>query len=153
MGLRMHTDFPAYAPRTFFYPSNYAGLGWGYPAAVGAAVGQPDRWTVCVSGDGGFQMTAQELAAAVQYKLKLISIVHNDSAYGAIKSIQRGKHESRFRDTDLHNPDFLKFAESFGVSACRACDSTEFAAAIRRSLDRNGPSLIEVPDQWRSLRI
>ena len=153
MGLRMQLDFPAFAPRTFFYPSNFAALGWGFPAAIGGAVGQPDRWTVCVCGDGGFLMTAQELATATRYKLKLITVVHNDSTYGAIKSIQRTKHESRYVDTDLNNPDFVKFGESFGVPSRRAHDANEFAEALELALHREGPSLIEIPSPWRSLRI
>jgi len=153
MGLRMQTDFPAYAPRTFFYPSNYASLGWGFPAAIGAAIAQSDRWTICVSGDGGFLMTAQELATAIRYKLRLIVVVHNDATYGAIKAMQRTKHESRFIDADLNNPDLIQFGESFGVCSCRARDSEEFASAIRKALQNDGPSLIEVPDKWRSVRL
>ena len=153
MGLRMQTDFPAYAARTFFYPSNYAALGWGVPAAIGGAVGQPERSVACISGDGGFLMTAQELSTAIRYRLRLITIVHNDSAYGAIKSIQRHKHESRYIDTDLNNPDLVKFGESFGLPSCRAHNAVEFASALRNALQYNGPSLIEVPDRWRSLRI
>jgi acetolactate synthase I/II/III large subunit len=153
MGLRMQTDFAAYSARTFFYPSNYATLGWGFPAAIGGAVGQPERSVVCVCGDGGFLMTAQELATALRYKLRLITVVHNDSAYGAIKSIQRQKHESRYVDTDLNNPDFIHLAESFGLRASRAHNAAEFAAALRGALQYDGPSLLEVPDDWRSLRI
>jgi acetolactate synthase I/II/III large subunit len=153
MALRMQTDFPAYAPRTYFYPSLYIALGWGFPAAIGAAIAKPDRWVVSVSGDGGFLMTAQELATAVRYQLKLIAIVHNDSAYGAIKNIQRIKHEGRYRDTELNNPDFVKFGESFGVPSTRAHNAEEFAAALREAQAREGPSLIEVPDRWRSLRV
>jgi len=153
MGLRMQSDFRAYSARTFFYPSNYAALGWGFPAAIGGAVGQPERSVVCVCGDGGFLMAAQELATAVRYKLRLITVVHNDSAYGAIKSIQRNDHESRYIDTDLNNPDFVKFGESFGLPSCRARNAAEFTAALRRALQCDGPSLIEVPDEWRSLRI
>lgn len=153
MALRMQTDFPAYAPRTFFYPSNYIALGWGFPAAVGAAVALPGRAVVSVSGDGGFLMTAQELATAVRYQLKLVAIVHNDSAYGAIKLRQRTDFGGRYRDTDLNNPDFVKFGESFGVPSARARDAGEFAAALREALRRDGPSLIEVPDEWRSHRV
>jgi acetolactate synthase I/II/III large subunit len=153
MGLRMQTGFHAYAPRTFFGPANYLSLGWGYPAAIGGSVGQPDRWTLCVSGDGGFLMTAQELATAARYNLKVIAIVHNDSAYGAIKAIQKNKHEARYVDTDLNNPDFVKFGESFGVPSRRARNAEEFAAALQRAIQVDGPSLIEIPAEWRSLRI
>jgi acetolactate synthase-1/2/3 large subunit len=153
IGLRMQTDFAAYAPRTYFYPSNYATLGWGLPAAIGAASAQSERWTVCVSGDGGFLMTAQELATAVRYNLKLISIVHNDMTYGAIKALQRTRHDSRYVDIELNNPDFIRFGESFGVSCFRARNSEELASSLRKALRQNGPSLIEVPDKWRSMRL
>jgi acetolactate synthase-1/2/3 large subunit len=152
MGYRMHFDYPAYAPRTFFYPSNYIALGWGFPAALGAAVALPDRPIVSVSGDGGFLMTGQELATAVRYGVKLIAIVHNDAAYGAIRNIQRKKHEGRYLDTDLNNPDFMKLAAAYGLPGARAVNAEEFRKVLRAALARTGPSLIEMPDQWRSLR-
>jgi thiamine pyrophosphate-dependent acetolactate synthase large subunit-like protein len=152
MGYRMHFDFPAYAPRTFFYPSNYIALGWGMPASLGAAIALPDRPVVCVAGDGGFVMTMQELATAVRYRLKVVIIVHNDAAYGAIKNIQRKKHEGRYLDTDLNNPDFMKLADAFGLPGTRAANAEDYRKALRTALAREGPSLIEVPDQWRSLR-
>lgn len=152
MAYRMHFEYPAYAPRTFFYPSNYIALGWGFPAAVGAAVALPGRAVVSMSGDGGFQMTCQELATAARYGLHVIAIVHNDGAYGAIKHMQQRKHGGRFRDTELNNPDFVRLAQAFGVPACRAADVGAFAAALRAALGRPGPSLIEVPDTWRFLR-
>jgi acetolactate synthase-1/2/3 large subunit len=153
MGYRMHFDYPAYAPRTFFYPSNYIALGWGFPAAVGAAVAAPDRVVVAVTGDGGLLMTAQELATAVRYKLKVVVVVHNDSAYGAIRNIQRKKYEGRYLDTELNNPDFVKLAGAYGLPGARAHNADDFRAAFGSALARSGPSLIEVPDKWRSLRV
>ena len=153
MALRMHTDYPAYAPRTFFYASNFIALGWGCPAAIGAAVAMPDRPIVCVAGDGGFVMTCQELATAVRYQLNLIAIVHNDSAYGAIKNLQRRQHGERYIDVELNNPDFVKLAEAYGLPGVRVHGRDEFAQALRQALARRGPSLIEVPDEWRSLRV
>jgi acetolactate synthase-1/2/3 large subunit len=152
MAYRMHTDYPAYMPRSFFYPSNYIALGWGFPAAVGAAVALPGRVVVSVSGDGGFVMTCQELATAARYGLHVIAIVHNDSAYGAIKNLQRLKHGGRYRDTDLNNPNFIQLAAAFGVPGVRVHGAEEFAAALRVAIGRGGPGLIEVPDEWRSLR-
>jgi acetolactate synthase-1/2/3 large subunit len=153
MGYRMHKDYPAYFPRSFFYPSNYIALGWGFPAALGAAVALPDRPVVACPGDGGFTMCLQELATAARYRLHLIVVIHNDSAYGAIKNIQRLKHEARYRDTDLNNPDFVKLAGAFGIPAARTPDRTSFRREFRDALNRAGPSLIEVPDRWRSLRV
>ncbi len=152
MAYRMHTDFPACAPRTFFYPSNFIALGWGFPAALGAAVALPGRVVVSFSGDGGFVMTCQELATAARYQLPVVIIVHNDRTYGAIKHLQRIKHESRYHDTELNNPDFVQLAAAFGVAATRAADAPSFAAALREAIARKGPTLIEVPDEWRYLR-
>ena len=152
MGYRMQAEWTAYGPRRFFYPSNYIALGWAYPAALGAAVGLGDRPVVSVSGDGGFLMTAQELATAVRYRLRAIAIIHNDSTYGAIKNIQQRVHDARYVDVDLNNPDFLQLASAFGVPGRRARGSEEFRTALCEALDRDGPSVIEVPDQWRFLR-
>jgi acetolactate synthase-1/2/3 large subunit len=153
MALRMHTDFPAYAPRTFFYASTYIALGWGYPAAIGAAVALPDRPVVCLAGDGGFVMTCQELATAVRYNLRLVVIVHNDSTYGAMKNLQRRFYGERYIDVELNNPDFVKLAEAYGLPGTRVHGPDEFAQAMRQALARRGPSLIEVPDECRSLRM
>lgn len=152
MAFRMQTDFEAYRPRTVFYPSNYIALGWGFPAAIGAAVALPDRPIVSFSGDGGFLMTAQELATAARYQLKVIAIVHNDATFGAIKNIQTNRYDGRIVDTELNNPDFVRLADAFDIPASRAPDPGTFAAALRAALARRGPTLIEVPDEWRNLR-
>jgi len=152
MGYRMQADWPAHGPRRFFYPSNYITLGWAFPAALGATVALGETPVVSVSGDGGFLMTAQELATAVRYRLRVIAVVHNDSTYGAIKNIQQRVHGARYLDVDLNNPDFLELASAFGVPGRRAHGPEEFHGAVREALDRDGPSLIEVPDQWRFLR-
>src|SRR5262249_54574707 len=115
MGYRMQADWPAYGPRLFFYPSNYITLGWAFPAGIGAAVARRGGPVLSVSGDGGFVMTAQELATAVRYRLPLIALVHNDSTYGAIKNIQKRAHAERYLDVDLNNPDFLELAAAYGV--------------------------------------
>ena len=70
MGYRMQADWPAHGQRRFFYPSNYITLGWAFPAAIGAAVALGGTPVVSISGDGGFVMTAQELATAVRYHLR-----------------------------------------------------------------------------------
>ena len=152
MGYRMQADWPSHGPRRFFYPSNYITLGWAFPAAVGAAVALGGGPVVSVSGDGGFVMTAQELATAVRYRLRVIALVHNDSTYGAIKNIQKRAHEGRYLDVELNNPDFLQLAAAYGVPGSRVRGPDELKTAMRDALDRDGPSLIEVPDDWRFLR-
>ncbi len=152
MGYRMQADWPSYGPRQFFYPSNYIALGWAFPAAIGAAAALPGRHVVSVSGDGGFLMTAQELATAVRHRLSLIALIHNDSTYGAIKNIQRHVFEGRYLDVDLTNPDFLALAAAFDVPGRRVQTADELRSAVRHALSHDGPSLIEVPDRWRFLR-
>jgi acetolactate synthase-1/2/3 large subunit len=152
MGYRMQADWPAHAPRRFFYPSNYIALGWAFPAAVGAAAALGDHPVVSLSGDGGFLMTAQELATAARYRLRVIALIHNDSTYGAIKNIQDRVHQGRHLDTDLNNPDFPRLAAAYGVPGRQARSPDDLRAAVREALDRDGPSLIEIPDQWRFLR-
>jgi len=152
MGYRMQADWPAHGPRRFFYPSNYITLGWAFPAAIGAAVALAGTPVLSLSGDGGFVMTAQELATAVRYRLHLIALVHNDSTYGAIKNIQKRAHAERYLDVDLNNPDFLQLAAAYGVPASRVHDPDGLRAAVCAALGRDGPTLIEVPDQWRFLR-
>jgi thiamine pyrophosphate-dependent acetolactate synthase large subunit-like protein len=151
MGYRMQADWQSHGPRRFFYPSNYITLGWAFPAAIGAAaaLGAP---VLSVSGDGGFVMTAQELATAVRYRLRVIALVHNDSTYGAIKNIQKRAHEGRYLDVELNNPDFVQLAAAYGVPGCRVQEPEALRSAVRAALDRDGPSLIEVPDEWRFLR-
>ncbi len=152
MGYRLQTDWPSHAPRRFFYPSNYITLGWGFPAALGAAVALKDQPVVAVCGDGGFLMTTQEMATAVRYQLRVIVLVHNDSAYGAIKNHQRRSHGERYLDVDLNNPSLPRLAEAYGIPAITAAKPDDLRRALREALARSGPSLIEVPDEWRNLR-
>ena len=93
IGYRMQSDWRSHGPRSFFYPSNYISLGWAFPAAIGAAVAVGDRPVVSVSGDGGFVMTAQELATTARYRLRVIGPGSQRFDYGAIKNIQKRNHE------------------------------------------------------------
>jgi acetolactate synthase-1/2/3 large subunit len=153
MAYRMMTDFPVYGPRRFFYPSNFIALGWGFPAAVGGAVGAPGRTVACVSGDGGFTMTAQELATAARYKLRVIAVIHNDSAYGAMKNLMQRRHGGRFIDADLNNPSFVELAAAYGVRGVSVHSVRKFTVELRSAVAFRGPTVIEVLDKWRQLRV
>ena len=72
--------------------------------------------------------------------------------HGAIKNIQQRRYAGRFLDVDLNNPDFLQLAAAFGVPAARSLDAEGLSRSLREALARQGPSLIEVPDRWRSHR-
>ncbi|MEM7534492.1 MAG: thiamine pyrophosphate-dependent enzyme [Chloroflexota bacterium] len=136
---------PFYQPRTYL-DSGYQGtLGWCYPTALGAKVANPDKQVVAISGDGGFMFNVQELATAVQHNINAVLIVFNDSAFGNVRRMQKEYHGNRFIATELHNPDFVSMAESFGAQGLRAHNADELRQALRKGFDHNGPTLIEVP--------
>lgn len=97
-------------------------------------------------------MTAQELATVARYGLRMMAVVHNDSTYGAIKNIQKRNHEARYLDTELNNPDFLQLALAYGVPARRVHEPDDLRVAVQEAMERDGPSVIEVPDQRRQIR-
>lgn len=145
IGYRAFAEFPVYMPRCFLYPCIYVALGYAFPASLGAKVAFPDRQVVCFSGDGGFLMGAMELATAVQYKINVVSVVVSDNCLTAIKGTQEQMCDGRSVDIEIQNPDFVKFAESFGAVAYRANGPDEFKLALREALKCEVPSLIELP--------
>jgi acetolactate synthase I/II/III large subunit len=138
--------YPVYGPRTFITPGYQGTLGYGMPTGLGAAIGNPDKVTVAISGDGGFGWNLQELATAAKYSIPLIMVVFVDGAFGNVRRIQQEVF-ARQIGTELHNPDFHKLADAFGVTATRANSPAELEAKIREAgrAQRRGPLLIEVP--------
>jgi acetolactate synthase I/II/III large subunit len=101
---------------------------------------------VAISGDGGFMFTANELSTAVRHRIPLVAVVFSDGAFGNVRRIQEERYGNRVIASDLANPDFIRFAESFGAAAERAADPEALRAALRRGFARrDGPTLIEVP--------
>ena len=149
LGYASFAEFPIYDPRTFLYPNIGVALGHAYPAAIGAKVAHPDRPVICFSGDGGFLMGAVEMATAMKYGINVVAIVVNDGALSAIKGSQQKGCEGRTIDTDLLNPDFVEFAESFGAYAKRVEDLGDFKDTLRDALAAEKPALIEVMLQER----
>jgi acetolactate synthase-1/2/3 large subunit len=146
IGFAARLAFPAYRPRTFLSPGYQDNLGWGFATALGAQHARPDVPVVAISGDGGFMFTANELATAVRHRIPLVAIVFNDGAFGNVRRIQAEQYGNRLIACDLTNPDFVRFAESFGAAAERAKDPAALAAAVERGIARrDGPTLIEVP--------
>ena len=146
MGFVARLAFPVYQPRTFLSPGYQDNLGWGFATALGAQHARRDVPVVAISGDGGFMFTANELSTAVRHRIPLVAIVFADGAFGNVRRIQEERYGNRLIASDLANPDFIRFAESFGVVAERAADPTALRAALRRGFARrDGPTLIEVP--------
>jgi len=135
--------YRALRPRTVMSPRGYGTLGFSYPAALGAQIGQPDRRVLSVSGDGGFLFTGTELATAAQYNLPVVALVVNNQGYGMVKRMQMRKF-SRIIDVDLHTPDYVKLAQSFDIASERIDGHDDLQAALERGFAERRPYLIEM---------
>jgi acetolactate synthase-1/2/3 large subunit len=134
-----------YEPRTFMFPSGYGTLGFSLPAAIGAKVARPDTPVVCVIGDGGFQFTMAELATAVQFGQGVPIVIFNDSTYSAVKEAMATSRGGRYIGVDLVNPDYVELAKAYKVPAVRAESPEAMEAAIVEAIDRELPTIIDVP--------
>ena len=130
--------------RKFMGPHGWAGLGFAFPAALGAKVGMPNDPVVCITGDGGFQYNAQELGTAVQYGISPIILMFNDNAWGVLKGYQKDRFGGRNMATDLVNPDFIKLFESYGIEGTRVSSVTELTKALENAIPSDSIQLIEV---------
>ncbi|MGE8670470.1 MAG: thiamine pyrophosphate-binding protein [Achromobacter mucicolens] len=130
-------------PRTQLAPTSGA-MGYGVPAAIAAKLRHPDRQVICLAGDGCFLMTSQELATVKQHQLGIVFIVFNNGMYGTIRMHQEVHYPGRTIGTDLCNPDFVAYAQSFGVTAERVQTHEAFTPALARALDSAAPYLIEL---------
>jgi len=145
IGYATHDEFPVIDPSNYLFPNISVALGYAFPAALGAKVAHPDRPVVCFTGDGGFMMGSAELSTAMKYGLNVVTIVVNDRALSGIKGSQQKYFQGRIIDVDLHNPDFVEFAKSFGACGRRVGDLSEFKSVFEEALSLDRPSLIEVP--------
>ncbi len=123
-------------------------MGYGVPAAVMASIVAPERTVINFAGDGDFMMTSQELATAMQYNAAPIFIVFNNGMYGTIRMHQEKHFPARVYGTELKNPNFAKFAESFGAEGFVVTTNAEFDAAIATAIahtrSKKTPALIEL---------
>lgn len=129
--------------RQMIAPSSGA-MGYGVPAAVAASLRYPDRQVVCFVGDGGFLMTGNELATAIQYGARPILVISDNSAYGTIRMHQEKHFPERVSATNLRNPDFAAVARDFGALGIRVDDSSQIDAALCTALAAGGPAVISV---------
>jgi acetolactate synthase I/II/III large subunit len=108
-------------------------------------VARPDKAVVALVGDGGFLYNAQELATAVRYNINVVTIVFNDNAYGNVLRAQLEEFDGHVLGTRLHNPDFVRLAEAYGVPGVRVEGATQLESALRHALATDRPAVIEVP--------
>ncbi len=137
--------FPVYAPRQLINCGYQGTLGYGYATALGVQAAHPDKAVVNIVGDGGFMFTANEMATAAQYQLPLVTVLFNNNKFQNVQRQQKEWFGGRLIASDLTNPDFVKFAESFGIRAERVSSPAALEAAVKAALERRAPTLIEVP--------
>ncbi len=143
-GYYARTHYKVSRPKTYVDSGYSFNLGYAFPTALGAKVARPDRPVVCMAGDGGFMFNAVELATAVKYGINVVVVVFRNDSYGNVARDLNEMFGGTY-GTDLHNPDFVKFAESFGAVGMRANDPLELGTLIPLALQRKAPVVIDVP--------
>ena len=130
--------------RSFITSGGLGTMGFGLPAAMGAKLGVPDREVVCLMGDGGFQMTMQELGTIMQNRIGLKMIVLNNHYLGMVRQWQQLFYDRRYSFTDIENPDFAMIASAYGIPARRVSSPDELDAAIQDLVQAPGSFFLEV---------
>jgi acetolactate synthase-1/2/3 large subunit len=138
-------NFPVYEPRHLITCGYQGTLGYGYATALGVKAAHPDKAVVNIAGDGGFLFTANEMATAAQHNIALVTVLFNNNKFQNVQRQQKEWFGGRLISSDLKNPDFVKYAESFGIRAERVTTPEALQAAVKAALERNEPALIEVP--------
>jgi acetolactate synthase-1/2/3 large subunit len=128
---------------TFFGPT-VGCMGYGVPAAIGAKLAHPKRVAIANCGDGGFLMTGQEMATAVQYGVNIITVVYNNGALATIRMHQEAQYPNRPFGTDFVNPDFAALGTAYGALGIKVTRDNEFLPALKEAIQANRPALIEV---------
>ncbi len=135
--------YPLDRPYSLVTSGGLGTMGFGVPAAMGAQMAQPDREVWALVGDGGFQMTVQELATVMQEQTPIHIALFNNGYLGMVRQWQELFYEERYEATKLVSPDFVKLAEAYGIRAWRARTPAEARAAIAEARSHNGPTLID----------
>jgi acetolactate synthase-1/2/3 large subunit len=130
-------------PRSLLSSGGLGTMGFALPASIGAQMGHPDQMVWATAGDGGLQMTIQELATVVQEKLPLKIAVLNNGYLGMVRQWQQMFFEGRYSGTPLLGPDFAKVAEAYGISGLTVTEKDQVVSAIEQALEIDGPALID----------
>lgn len=131
-------------PNTLITSGGMGTMGFGLPAAMGAQIGKPDTPVISFSGDGGFQMTIQELGTIMQYKLPVKIVILNNGFLGMVRQWQDMFFDKRYASTAMTNPDFIKIAEGYSIAARRVEDRKELDQSIDTMLKSDGSYLLEI---------
>ncbi len=137
-------NYPALAPNTVLLDNALATMGAGLPSAMAAKMVNPDRKVVAICGDGGFMMNSQEIETCVRMEMDIVVLILNDNAFGMIKWKQDAMG---FKDwgLDFGNPDFVKYAESYGAKGYRVESTEAFLPLLKECTETPGVHIIELP--------
>lgn len=132
-------------PRQSLTSGGLGAMGYGFPAALGAQIALPDRQVIAFVGDGGFQMTAQELATAVQYGTNTKIVIMNNNSLGMVRQWQELFYKRNYSSVDMEGtPDFLKLAEAYGAKGFRASHPRELTSVLERGLSTPGVVVMDI---------
>lgn len=132
-------------PRTFITSGGLGAMGFGFPAAMGAKFARPDKQVLALVGDGGFQMTLQDLSTAVEHELSLPIVILNNGALGMVRQWQTFFYRGRLSSSLLRNPDFAAVAQAFGARGIRVAHPDEVEVALKTALATEGvPCVVDV---------
>ena len=145
LGYWCHLAYPVSRPRSYVTSSYFATLGYAFPTALGAKIGNPQKPVVALCGDGGFMYASQELATAVREGLNVVTLVFVDGAFDSCLRMQQRSHGNRIIGTRLHNPDFTRMADSFGARGIKLAHPEELRDGLRSALAEQRPTVVEVP--------
>jgi acetolactate synthase-1/2/3 large subunit len=140
--------YQTYEPNTVIISNGFAAMGIALPGAIAAALVHPDRHVVALCGDGGFLMNSQELETARRVGANVTVVVWRDDGYGLIDWKQRNEFGRPF-GVEFGNPDFVAFAESFGIAGYRPSTADDLYPTLRRAIELDAPALVEVPIDYR----
>ncbi len=119
-------------------------MGYGFPAAMGAQLAFPERQVIAFVGDGGFQMTMQELGTIMQYNIPVKIIILNNNFLGMVRQWQHLFFDKRYASTELQNPDFVAISKAFSIPARKIVKRDDLKVALTEMLDAPGPYLLEI---------
>jgi acetolactate synthase-1/2/3 large subunit len=132
-------------PRQLLTSGGLGAMGYGFPAALGAQIAMPERQVIAFVGDGGFQMTAQELAVAVQYGTNVKIVIMNNNSLGMVRQWQELFYDRNYSHVDMEwNPDFIKLAEAYGATGLRAKHPRELTSVLERGLSMPGVVVMDI---------
>ena len=143
MWTAQHYDFPK--PRRWINSGGLGTMGFGLPAAMGAAVGCPEMTVCCIAGDGSVQMNAQELATCAQEKIPIKVFIMNNGYLGMVRQWQELFWDGRYSHVETGDyPDFVKLAEAYGATGMRFDDKTTLVEDMKRAIATDGPVVVDV---------